>query len=160
MKKLMWFIGAVCFALGLSAAPKGINVLLVTGGHKYDEKEFLDMFSRMENVTFTHMTQPEVQETLTYEKTEPWDVIVFYDLWQQATDKSKQDLAEMIRRGRSVLFFHHSICSYDNWPEWLNITGGKFIMKSYVDPSGLITPVRPIGTTPRSASRYCPRTGS
>lgn len=37
----------------------------------------------------------------------------------------------MCNVGLPLLFLHHSLCSYQNWPEYKNIVGGKY----YLEPA-------------------------
>ena len=37
--------------------------------------------------------------------------------------------AECIRQGKPLVALHHSICAFDDWPEYFNIIGGKYFHK-------------------------------
>jgi len=136
MKKVFLAALATLFLAGMQAQPK-INLLVVTGGHKFDSTEFFGMFEAMKNLTYTHLTQPKVQDVLNTKDTKPYDVILFYDMWSDIDQQHRKDFADMVRNGRSVLFLHHSIASYDAWPEWLELTGAKYVMKSFTSVDGL-----------------------
>jgi len=114
-----------------------INLLVVTGGHKFDSTEFFAMFDNMKDLTYTHMRQPEVQKILNPKDSRPYDVILFYDMWKDLDQQHRQDLIDMVRGGRSVLFLHHSIASYDPWPEWLELVGAKYVRSSFTSVDGV-----------------------
>ena len=61
-----------------------------------------------------------------------YDVLVFYHMWQDITDEQAKVFSECIRNGKPLVVLHHSICAYDNWPEYFNIIGGKYFHKPTV----------------------------
>jgi type 1 glutamine amidotransferase len=50
-------------------------------------------------------------------------------MWQKITMEQSTVLADCIRSGKPVVALHHSICAYDDWPEYWNIIGGKYFHK-------------------------------
>jgi type 1 glutamine amidotransferase len=58
-----------------------------------------------------------------------YDVLVFYHMWQTITDEQARMLADCISQGKPLVALHHSICAYDDWPEYVNIIGGKYFHK-------------------------------
>ena len=60
------------------------------------------------------------------ENRDKYDVLVFYHMWQKITDEQAKTFAECIRNGKPVVALHHSICAFDDWPEYWNIIGGKY----------------------------------
>jgi type 1 glutamine amidotransferase len=58
-----------------------------------------------------------------------YDVLVFYHMFQKVTDEQGKILADCIRNGKPLVALHHSICAYDDWPEYWNIIGGKYFHK-------------------------------
>ena len=136
MKKLLITTLAMLILAGVQAQPK-INLLIVSGGHKFDTTQFFAMFDAMKNVSYTHLGQPKVQEILNPKDSRPYDVILFYDMWPNIDEQRRKDFADMVRGGRSVLFLHHSIASYDAWPEWREITGAKYVLKNFTSVDGL-----------------------
>ncbi|MBE3085961.1 MAG: ThuA domain-containing protein, partial [Bacteroidetes bacterium] len=58
-----------------------------------------------------------------------YDVLVFYHMWQKITDDQAKVFADCIRQGKPLVVLHHSICAYDDWPEYFNIIGGKYFHK-------------------------------
>ena len=116
----------------LNAQP--VNVMLVTGGHSYDTIQFFQLFDSLDEIEYTHFPQPEANKALADKKWKNFDVLVFYDMWQQISEKEKQAYLEMTRQGVPMLFLHHSLVSYQHWPEFEKILGGKYIEKSPAIP--------------------------
>jgi len=61
-----------------------------------------------------------------------YDVLVFYHMWQEITEEQERMLADCIREGKPLVVLHHSICAFDNWPEYFNIIGGKYFHKTTI----------------------------
>ncbi len=136
MKKLFLFLFAAASAT-FAYGKKPIELLVVTGGHKFDTIEFFDMFARMKDVKVTHLGQPDVLRYFTHEKSAQWDAILFYDMMRIAPPaEERRAFEDMVRRGRSVFFFHHAMCAYDDWPEWLDLVGAKYVARAFTAPDG------------------------
>jgi type 1 glutamine amidotransferase len=50
-------------------------------------------------------------------------------MWQEINEQQANVLAGCIRDGKPLVVLHHSICAYDDWPEYINIIGGKYFHK-------------------------------
>ena len=110
-----------------------IRVLIITGGHDFKVEQFKQMFD-----SFGKEIQYEIAELPSaYDKFLPWnrdqyDILVFYHMWQDINEEQAKNLSECISQGKPLVVLHHSICAYDDWPEYLNITGGKYFHKKTV----------------------------
>ncbi len=114
-----------------------IKVMLITGGHDFDTLEFFDLFDAMENVEYDHFEQPKANAELLKNKAEGYDVLVFYDMWKTISEPEKNAYIELTRKGKPFLFLHHSIVSYQDWPEFEEIIGGKYFEKNKDVPEEL-----------------------
>lgn len=132
--KLLTLLAALLVSVSAFAG-KNVNILIVTGGHEYEEQDFFTMFDNLPGITYTHMEQPMAQNYYNAQMAAKYDVIVFYDMWETITDKAAQGLLDMVKNGKSVLLFHHSICGYNSWPEFINLAGGKYLKKPFTDPA-------------------------
>lgn len=103
-----------------------IRVLIVTGGHEFDEAEFYDMFSGHPDIEWKKVEQPAAQKWFSAEKADEYDVMVWYDMYQNISDKSKRDLVALFDAGKPLLALHHSVANYQEWPESLQILGGRY----------------------------------
>lgn len=124
-KKATFLILVVIFPFLLNA--QEIKVMLVTGGHAYDTAQFFQMFEKFENIRYQHVLQPKANALIAQNKTKDFDVLVFYDMWKKISMEEKQAYHRLTRNGKPLLFMHHSIASYQDWPEFEKIIGGKYV---------------------------------
>jgi type 1 glutamine amidotransferase len=134
MKKLfqVLFFAFIFFNVILSTAWSSdpVRILVVTGGHSYKTDQFNQMLSSLgPEITYQVVELPSAFEMFLPENRSKYDVLVFYHMWQQITDEQAKNFAECIREGKPVVALHHSICAFDDWPEYWNIIGGKYFHK-------------------------------
>ena len=134
MKKNLFFLlfififCSILFAVNPPSKP--IRILVITGGHDYKAEQFNQMLSSLgENIKFQIAELPEAYDMFLPENRSKYDVLVFYHMWQKITEKQAADMSDCIRQGKPLVALHHSICAYDDWPEYLNIIGGKYFHK-------------------------------
>lgn len=112
-----------------SARP--IRILVITGGHGYKTEQFNGMLSSLgPAITWQVAELPAAFDMFRAENRNKYDVLVFYHMWQTITPEQEKDFAECIRSGKPVVALHHSICAFDDWPEYWNIIGGKYFHKA------------------------------
>lgn len=124
------FIIATIFLFsGIILSAQSINVMVVTGGHSYDTIPFFEMFDALEGIEYTHFQQPKANAQFVKNLAKDYDVLVFYDMWKTISEQEKMAYLKMTQKGKPMLFLHHSIASYQNWPEFEKIMGGKYFEK-------------------------------
>lgn len=106
-----------------------IKIMVVTGGHSYDTLQFFEMFEALTGIEYEHFQQPKANQKLVKDNAEDFDVLVFYDMWKSISDAEKSAYLKLASEGKPFLFLHHSIASYQDWPEFEKILGGKYIEK-------------------------------
>jgi len=115
---------------GSDTAKTPIRILVVTGNHSYDIEQFNLMFSSLgENITFQVIEFPGAYEMFLQENRSKYDVLVFYHMWQKIIEEQAKVFSECISEGKPLVALHHSICAFDDWPEYYNIIGGKYFHK-------------------------------
>ncbi len=119
---LFFFLISVSF---ISA--QQIKVMLVTGGHAFDTLQFFEMFDAMPGIEYEHFQQPKANQKLIKDLAEDFDVLVFYDMWKSISEAEKSAYLRLTQRGKPLLFLHHTIASYQDWPEFEKIIGGKYV---------------------------------
>jgi uncharacterized protein len=135
MKRLLTFLLLVLFSSNfLSAtgpkAQKPIRILVITGGHDYNKEKFNQMLGSLgENITYQVNELPGAYEMFKPANRDKYDVLVFYHMWQKISDEEAKVFADCISQGKPLVVLHHSICAYDDWPEYINIIGGKYFHK-------------------------------
>jgi type 1 glutamine amidotransferase len=126
----------LAFSLKLNSAESNseqIRILVITGGHDYPKEQFNQMLGALGgNITYQIAELPVAYEMFLPQNMDKYDVLVFYHMWQEITDEQAQTFSECIRNGKPLVVLHHSLCAYDNWPEYFNIIGGKYVHKPTV----------------------------
>ncbi len=104
-----------------------LRVLVVTGGHAYEETQFYDMFAAMPDIKVTRAAYPEAAELLTPSLADKCDVIVFYDMWVKGiTPEQQANFVALLNKGVGVVALHHTLAAHQNWPEYQRIIGGRY----------------------------------
>jgi len=124
------------FTISLSAAEppsERIRLLVITGGHDYNKEQFNNMLGSLgENITYSVAELPAAFDMFLPENRSKYDVLVFYHMWQTITPEQARVFAECIKQGKPLVALHHSICAFDDWPEYFKIIGGKYFHKPTV----------------------------
>ncbi len=102
-----------------------MRVLLITGGHPFQEEPFLDVFRSMSTIKFDHVKYGEGAEA----KFKPaaaqnYDVFVFYDMNQNCS-AFLPDLLALFDAGKPTVFLHHALGSCPDDEEYSWVRGGK-----------------------------------
>ncbi len=114
------------------------HLLVVTGGHPFEQAPFLDMVNAL-GATITHAEQPEAQKLLNPDAAKPFDAILFYDMpgiefqmggkapnFAAPSDTLKQGLEALCESGKPLLFLHHALAAWPAWETYAEIMGGRF----------------------------------
>ena len=134
MKKLLlllFFIFITSFNFYSATTPsKHIRILVITGGHDYNVDQFNQMLASLgDNISYQVSELPAAYDMFLPGNRSKYDVLVFYHMWQTITEEQENILADCIRQGKPLVALHHSICAFDDWPEYTNIIGGKYFHK-------------------------------
>lgn len=127
MRLILTTVVASLFIFTLKAQP--VKILLVTGGHSYDTIQFFQLFDALDGVLYTHFQQPEANQAIAGGVAEDFDVLVFYDMWREISEAEKTAYIELTKKGQPMLFLHHALVSYQDWPQFEKLIGGKYIEK-------------------------------
>jgi uncharacterized protein len=103
------------------------SVLIIAGGHSYDTLSFSSMFDQMEGLNYDFMLQPEANRYLASLDILPYSLLIFYDMWNPISEEEKSAYLRFTEKGTPMLFLHHALVSYQEWPEFEKIIGGKYI---------------------------------
>jgi uncharacterized protein len=133
MKALFHFLRVLFAVMTLAAAstlaadvPK-TKVLLITGGHGFEREAFLKVFRDNPNITVTHAEHTKGTADA-YDRADLFDhgAVVLYDMPKQINDAQKKRLVELTKKGIGLLVLHHALVSYQHWPEYERIIGGRY----------------------------------
>ncbi len=125
MKPILFIAAALITCLSVKAQP--VKVMLVTGGHSYDTLQFFQMFDSFSQIQYVHFNQPEANRVIENGAAEGFDVLVFYDMWRNISEQEKEAYLDLTRQGKPFLFLHHALVSYQDWPEFEKLLGGKYV---------------------------------
>lgn len=128
MKRFFFLLLLMFPFLFLKSQP--VKIMLVTGGHAFDTIQFFDMFDALKGIEYEHVQQPKANQRIAAGKTDDYDVIVFYDMWKNIGDAEKSGYLKLTHEGKPMLFLHHSIVSYQDWPQFEEILGGRYMEKA------------------------------
>ena len=119
----------ILFGLLLSAAnaDSKIKVLVVTGGHGFEQAPFFKMFTDNAEIEFLAAEHAKTNATV-YERKDlsDFDVVVLYDMAQQITDEQKARFLALFEKGVGLVVLHHALVSYQQWPDYERIIGGRY----------------------------------
>ncbi len=125
MKTILLVAAAFFTCFTMKAQP--VNVMLVTGGHSFDTLQFFQMFDSLKDIDYVHFSQPEANKAIVNDAAANYDVLVFYDMWRTISEQEKEAYLDLTKKGKPFLFLHHSLVSYQKWPEFEKLLGGKYV---------------------------------
>jgi type 1 glutamine amidotransferase len=103
-----------------------LQVLVVTGGHDYDEAEFDAMWKADAGIDYHHEVHPKALETITSAAIDRFDAVVLYDMYQPITEAQKAAYAKVFLGGKGLLVLHHAIANFQAWPEYERLIGARY----------------------------------
>ncbi len=117
-------VGTVQAETAAASAGK-VKVLVVTGGHDFEKEPFDAMFKALDGIALETAEQKETSEAYDRDLSK-YDVLVLYDMVQKITDAQKKNLLKFLESGKGLVVLHHALGSYQDWPDYKKIVGGKF----------------------------------
>ena len=128
---MLFFILAECIHFSF-AQQKKIRVLIISGGHEFEHKPFYDVFSSIPSITYDTLVQPQANALISSPEVNRYDVLVFYDMFDLISPAQQEAYISLLKKGASMIFLHHALVSYQNWPEFIKIVGGQYHTHSVV----------------------------
>jgi type 1 glutamine amidotransferase len=126
LSKIVAALACLCFCTGFQACQKEkVHVLLVTGGHEYDTEGFEQLMDALP-VTYEHVAHPDVYARLKADAIAEYDAVLLYDMPADIPVEAQANFVAMLEKGKGLVVLHHAFCSYDSWPEYTNIAGGRY----------------------------------
>ena len=109
------------------SAAQNIRVLLVIGGHDFEQAAFFKMFDARKDLTCRKATYPQAAELLKPGLEQECDVIVMYDMVKTITPEQRQAFLALLKTGMGLVLLHHNLGAHVDWPEFAKIRGGTFL---------------------------------
>lgn len=116
-----------CFAF--AQEKDDLRVLLITGGHDFDRNAFFQLLNDIQGMTFTEVKHPVANDYFLGNKTDDFDVILFYDMVKDISQAQMEGFEKLVEKGIGLVFLHHSIVSYPDWDFYKNAVGGRYHAK-------------------------------
>jgi type 1 glutamine amidotransferase len=119
-------MAVVCPTLPAAEAAK-LKVLVITGGHGFEEAAFFKVFKDNARISFTPAAHGKTNASA-YEREDllNYDVVALYDMPQDITDAQKARFLSLFDKGIGLVVLHHALVSYQRWPEYERIIGGRY----------------------------------
>jgi len=118
-----------CGDLTASKAKEGpIQVVVVTGGHDFEEAPFREMFASFDEAAITYAPQKDDSEILDDVSQWNYDVILLYNMSQKITPARQKNLQRLVDKGVGVVAVHHALAAFQDWDGFAQIVGGKFFL--------------------------------
>ncbi|SHE68676.1 hypothetical protein SAMN05444274_102110 [Mariniphaga anaerophila] len=127
MRLILAFVVTSLLFFSLNAQP--VKIMLVTGGHSFDTLQFFQMFDALEEIEYIHFAQPRANDVISRGIADDFDVLVFYDMWKEISEREQNAYIDLTKKGKPMLFLHHALVSYQDWPQFEKFLGGRYIQK-------------------------------
>jgi len=129
-----WLVVLLVAGLAAGAAFAGegeakLKVLVVVGGHGFNEPAFWQMFKDNPDIAYTEVKHKKTSEVYERDDLLTFNVVVLYDFWQNITDEQKARFLSLFDKGIGLVVLHHALATYQAWPEFEKAVGGKFLLK-------------------------------
>lgn len=145
IRSLLLCVGCLAAALLAMPASAGnaaegkLKVLVVTGGHDYDQPAFEALFRADEGLDCEFQShekgEPKPIDTITGSGIEAYDAIVLYDMYHdrlpRLTEKQMEAYASVIRGGKGLVVLHHALADFQYWPGFEQMIGGRYYLQEH-----------------------------
>ena len=121
-------LAAACILCGCGAAfsEEALKVVVVTGGHGFEEKPFREMFDSFKGFDCTFVALQDESELFEDISNWPYQVIVLYNMSRAISEKRQQNFLALLDRGVGLVVLHHAIAAFADWREYRKIIGTKY----------------------------------
>jgi hypothetical protein len=85
------------------------------------------MMDKIPDIGYDFLIQPEANRYLASVDTLPYRLLIFYDMWEPLKEEEKNAYLKLTESGKPMLFLHHALVSYQEWPEFEKIIGGRYV---------------------------------
>lgn len=108
------------------------RVLVITGGHDFEHAAFFAIFDSL-GIAYVEAQHPEANDWYGRDDIASFDAVVFYDMVQEISDQQKRDFMALTEKGVGLVFLHHSLVSYQDWDDFMQVLGGRYYLEAYQD---------------------------
>jgi type 1 glutamine amidotransferase len=130
----IWFgfliLAMVMNFMNCNSQHSDIKLLMITGGHEFEEAPFFEMFDSFRGVSYEVLGDSGSIDPYSYAADKNINVLVFYHMTRQIFADRQASFLKLLEQGKGMVFLHHSLVAYQNWPEFENIIGGRYFLDS------------------------------
>ena len=116
-------------SLKASASTEAPEVLVVTGGHGFDEKEFPKAFSKCERMKLDIVPHEKFVDMLADGSAAQRDAVVLYNFKTKLTETQRARFIDMLDHETGLIALHHGVSAYPEWTRYPEIIGCKYFLK-------------------------------
>lgn len=111
-----------------SPPDRRIRVLLLTGGHGFERESYLQVFRDNPEIVLSHLEHTKGTAD-GWERADlaACDVVLLYDMPRTITEAQQARFRSLFARGTGLLVTHHALVSYQGWPDYERIIGGRYV---------------------------------
>lgn len=113
------------------------SLLVLSGGHPYEEGPFAELIGSLGGWEVTHLVHPEGGEADAAAAMVSADALLFYDMAGYSFGEGKvamrppspafrDALTARFAAGKGAVAMHHALAGWALWPEWHDWLGGQF----------------------------------
>jgi uncharacterized protein len=106
-----------------AASVRKLDVAVITGGHPFNEAEFLKLFQGYDDFANKHLPERVGGECFESIADWPYNVIVLYNYERQIAAKQQRGFLKLLDKGVGLVILHHANNAYPDWPEYSKIAG-------------------------------------
>ncbi len=114
------------------------SLLVLSGGHPYEEDPFAAMLAVLSGWQVTHLIHPDAERLVGEGAADDADALLFYDMPGYAfadgkvtsrppSAAFKAAIERRFASGRGAVVMHHALAGWADWPEWSEMIGGRFL---------------------------------
>jgi hypothetical protein len=103
-----------------------LNVLVVTGGHGFEREPFFKVFKDNPEIAITAAGHQKDADAYEHPELLRQHVVVLYDMPKTITDTQKAKFLALFDRGIGLVVMHHALVSFQQWPDYERIIGGRY----------------------------------
>jgi len=113
------------------------SLLVLSGGHPYEEGPFDELIHALGNWDVTHLVHPEAEQKVAEGALNLADALLFYDMGgytfadgtvavQAPSQAFRKAITHRFLSGKGAVAMHHALAGWADWPEWHEWLGGQF----------------------------------
>lgn len=114
------------------------SLLVLSGGHPYDEPAFAALLNALDGWQVAHLIHPEAERLVAEGAAAEADALLLYDMpgYEFADGRVtsrppsagfRQAMVSRLDAGRGLVAMHHALAGWADWPEWAELVGGRFL---------------------------------